>query len=112
MIENGRKAQEFAHRGLSQAPLVPEAVLQLPWAPLAPLHAPLAPGCVYFFACNLFSKLDRCKKPSFLLLNYTQTFAIKRDPCTHYYSFRTLTVQVKGQTSQLQGIISFFSYSF
>jgi len=45
------------------------------------------------FTCSLFSKPDQCKKPIFLLLNPTQSFAINRDPCTHCFSFRTFTVQ-------------------
>jgi len=38
------------------------------------------------------------EKPCFLLLNSKQSYAIKRDSCTHFYSFRKLTVQGKGPT--------------
>jgi len=46
--------QDFAHHGLPHAPLVPGhaplepgEVLLLHWAPLAHLHAPVAPDCGY-----------------------------------------------------------------
>jgi len=62
-------------------------------------------------AYSLFFKLDRCKNPSFLWLNPKQSFNINRDPCTHYFSFRKLTVQGKCQASELQGRISSSSCS-
>jgi len=48
----------------------------------------------------LFSKLDRWKKLSFLLLDPTKSYVINWDHFTHFYSFRNLTVQGKGQASE------------
>ena len=37
--------------------------------------------------------------------NETEKECVNRDPCTHYYSFRNIDGQTKGQTSELQGKI-------
>jgi len=67
------------------------------------------------FACSLFFKLDRCKKPIFLLLNPTQSFAINKDPWSHYFSFRItwrLKTMVKHQSFKEGLFIFLFSLGF
>jgi len=54
----------------------------------------------------LFFKLDRWKKPSFLDLNPKQPDAINRTLAHCFIHLETLTIQRKGQTSEIQGIIS------
>jgi len=57
-------------------------------------------------AICLFSKLNRCKKPIFILLNHKYSYATNKYPFTYYNSFRKLAVQGKGQASEFQGRIS------
>jgi len=58
--------------GLPQAPsapghasLAPKAMLLLPWAPLDPLHTPLAPGCGQKMPATCFPRWIGAKRPVF-----------------------------------------------